>query len=132
MILYVPSSAAEKLSRALWALSSPPAIRPAGNTEFMFGWVNDIHGQRWIEVHDDFSIVIHLDAELGGIASVLQPWIDAGRLPADTCTQLAALLDANRGQRVVVYDFFPQLFKDMGKTYEQMVEAGLLADSDEQ
>jgi hypothetical protein len=126
MIIYVPSSAAEELSRELWALSRPATVSQPGDTEFMFGWTDDIVGQRWIEVHDDFSIIIHPDAELGGIAQVLQPWIDAGRLPADTGTQLATLLDSKRGQRVVIYDVFPQLFKDMGKTYEQMVAAGLL------
>jgi hypothetical protein len=128
MIFYIPSSAAEALSRELWALSRPNTISQPGDTEFMFGWFDDINGQRWIEAHDDFSIVIHPDAELGGIADILQPWIDAGDLPADTNTQLAALLDSKRGQRLVVYDAFPQFFKDMGKTYEQMIAAGLLAE----
>jgi hypothetical protein len=126
MIFYIPSSAAEDLSRALWDLSSPPAIRPVGNTGLMFGWIDDVNGQRWIEVYDDFSIIIHPDAELGGIANILQPWIDAGDLPSDTNAQLAAFIESKRGQRLVVYDAFPQFFKNMGKTYEQMVAAGLL------
>jgi hypothetical protein len=130
MIIYVPSSAAEVLSRELWALSRPTTVSQPGDTEFMFGWTDDIVGQRWIEVHDDFSIVIHPDAELGGIADIIQPWIDAGQLPSDTNAQLAALLDSKRGQRLVVYDAFPQLFKDMSKTYEQMVAAGLLTESE--
>jgi len=128
MIIYVPSTAAEELSRALYALARPLTIHQLGDTEFMFGWFDDINGQRWIEAHDDFSIVIHPDAELGGIAQILQPWIDAGDLPSDTNTQLAAFLDSKRGQRLVVYDAFPQFFKNMGKTYEQMVAAGLLAE----
>jgi hypothetical protein len=28
----------------------------------------------------------------------------------------------------VVYDAFPQIFKDMSKTHEQMIAAGLLAE----
>lgn len=128
MIIYVPSSAAEELSRELWALSRPSTISQLGDTEFMFGWIDDIVGQRWIEVHDDFSIIIHPDAELGGIAQILQPWIDAGDLPSDTNAQLAAFIESKRGQRLVVYDAFPQFFKDMGKTYEQMIAAGLLAE----
>jgi len=128
MIVYIPSSAAEELSRALWDLTSPPAKRPAGNTEFMFGWTDDANGQRWIEAHDDFSIIVHPDAELGTIADILQPWIDAGNLPIDTNTQLAAFIESKRGQRLIVYDVFPQLFKDMGKTYEQMIAAGLLTE----
>lgn len=132
MIIYIPSSVAELLSGELWSLTRPPSVQGNNSTKYLFGWIDDVVGQRWIEVHDDCSIVIHLDAELGGIASILQPWIDQGHLPADTNTQLAALVESKRGQQIAVYDFFPQLFKDMGKTYEQMVEAGLLADSDEQ
>jgi hypothetical protein len=131
MIIYVPSSAAEKLSRELWALSCPTTIHQSGNTEFMFGWIDDLSSQRWIEVHDDFSIIIHPDAELGGIADILQPWIDAGNLPIDTNTQLATFIESKRGQRIIVYEAFPQLFKDMGKTYEQMITAGLLIDPSE-
>jgi hypothetical protein len=128
MIRYIPSSAAEELSRALYALARPPTIRQEGDTEFMFGWTDDVNNQRWIEVHDDFSIVVHPDAELGPIADILQPWIDGGKLPPDTNTQLAAFIKSKRGQRLVVWDAFPQLFKDMSKTYEQMIAAGLLAE----
>jgi hypothetical protein len=49
-------------------------------------------------------------------------------LPADTNTQLAALIESKRGHRLVVYDAFPQPFKDISKTLEQMIAAGLLAD----
>jgi|GEM_PF-6932675 len=128
MIVYIPSSAAEELSRALYALARPPAIRHDGDTEFMFGWTDDINRQQWIEVHDDFAIIVHPEAELGPIADILQPWIDAGHLPADTNTQLALLIESKRGQHLVVYDAFPQLFKDMSKTHEQMIDARLLAE----
>ena len=37
------------------------------------------------------------------------------------------LVESLRGQRLVVYDAFPQLFKDMSKTYAEMITAGLLA-----
>jgi len=97
MIRYIPSSAAEELSRALYALARPLTIRQEGDTEFMFGWIDDANNQRWIEVHDDFSIVVHPDAELGPIADILQPWIDAGKLPPDTNTQLAAVIESKRG-----------------------------------
>lgn len=126
MIIYIPSSAAKELSRELYALARPSSIHNEGDTEFMFGWVDDINGQRWIKVYDDFSIIIHPEAELGGIANILQTWIDAGDLPSDTNAQLAAFIESKRGQRLVVYDAFPQFFKNMGKTYEQMVAAGLL------
>ena len=128
MILYIPSSVAELLSGELWSLNCPPSVQGNNSTKYLFGWIDDVNGQRWIEVHDDFSILVHPDAELGGIAAILQPWIDQGHLPSDTNTQLAALIELKRGHRLVVYDAFPQPFKDMAKTHEQMIAAGLLAD----
>jgi hypothetical protein len=126
MIIYVPSSAAKELSEALWELSRPAYLQNSGDTTQMFSWIDDVHGNRWIEVYDDFSIIIHPSAELGKIADILQPWIDDGHLPSTTNAELAALIEANRGQRLVIYSAFPQLFKDMSKTYEEMVAAGFL------
>ena len=128
MIRFVPSSAAEPLSNDLWSLSRPPAVRGPNDTQYLFGWVNALDASRWLMVDTEYEISVHPDAELGGIAVILQPWIDAGHLPADTNTQLAALIASKRGQQLVVYDAFPQLFKDMSKTHEQMIAAGLLAE----
>lgn len=128
MIRYIPSSAAEPLSQALWSLSRPPTLRTEQDTQYLFGWVNALDASRWLVVDTEYEISVHPEAELGGIAVILQPWIDAGHLPADTNTQLAALIESKRGQQLVVYDAFPQLFKDMSKTHEQMIAAGLLAE----
>jgi hypothetical protein len=125
MIRYIPSSAAEPLSQALWSLSRPPTLRSEQDTQYLFGWLNALDATRWLVVDTEYEINVHPDAELGGIAQILQPWIDAGDLPSDTNAQLAAFIDSKRGQRLVVYDAFPQFFKNMGKTYEQMVAAGL-------
>lgn len=127
MMLYIPSSAAESLSQALWSLSRPPTLRTEQDTQYLFNWENVLDGTRWLVVDTAYEINVHPDAELGDIASILQPWIDAGHLPADTNTQLAALIESKRGQRLIVYDAFPQFFKDMSKTHEEMVAAGLLA-----
>jgi hypothetical protein len=126
-IYYVPAPAAEALSRGLWNLSRPPALQQLGDTQLMFGWVDDLQGNRWLEVKSDFAIIIHPDAELGSIAAILQPWIDRGQLPADTNEVLAALVEAKRGQLLVVWEAFPPLFKDLSKTLEQMVAEGKLA-----
>jgi hypothetical protein len=128
MIRYVPSSAASELSDALWALSRPPQTRQPQDTQYLFGWVTALDGTHWLQVADDCEIPIHPQAELNGIADILQPWIDGGHLPADTNTQLAALVESLRGQRLVVWEAFPQLFKDMSKTHQEMIAAGLLAE----
>jgi hypothetical protein len=123
VIIYVPSSAAKELSEALWELSRPASLQNSGDTTQMFGWIDDAQGNRWIEVYDDFSIIIHPSAELGKIADLLQPWIDDGHLPPDTNTSLAALIKSKRGQRLVIYDAFPQFFKDLSKSYDEIITA---------
>lgn len=136
MILLVPSSAAEPLSQALWGLSRPPHVCGVNDTQYLFGWITDLKGERWLVVNTEYEINVHLAAELGGIADILQPWITAGHLPADTNTQLARLIELKRGDKLVVYDAFPALFKlydaetnptGQGKSYEMMLAAGLLA-----
>ncbi len=125
MIRYVPSSAADTLSRMLWTLADP---QPTRGTTAMFPTVRALDDSLWLQVETTFSVPVHPDAVLDGIADILQPWIDQGHLPADTNTQLAALVESLRGQRLTVYDAFPQLFKDMSKTHAEMITAGLLAE----
>ena len=129
MIRYVPSSAAESLSDALWALTRPPQVRQPGDTSKMFPWVDDLQtpSKRWLIVDTTFTIPVHVEAELDGITDILQPWIHSGHLPADTNATLAAFIESKRGQMLTVYDAFPQLFKGLSKSWQEMVDAGLLA-----
>lgn len=122
MIRYVPSSQAEPLSDALWALTRPPQVRDPKDTSKMFGWVDG-----WLVVDTTFTIPVHAESELDGIADILRPWIEEGYLPPDTNATLAAFIESKRGQMLTVYDAFPQLFKDMSKTQQEMIDAGLLA-----
>ena len=130
MIRYVPTStnAAQPLTEALWSLSRPPQVRDPKDTRAMFGIITAIDGSVWLLVDTTFDIPVHADAELDGIADILQPWIDAGNLPADTNATLAAFIQSKRGQRMVPWEAFPQLFKDLSKTYAEMIAAGLLAE----
>ena len=125
MIVHIPSTVAELLSDCLWGLACPPDQRQ-GDTTKMFQWVQATDSTQWLVVDTEFSILVHPDAVLDGIADILQPWIDQGHLPADTNTNLAALVESLRGQRLTVYDAFPPLFKSMAKTREQMIADGLL------
>lgn len=126
MIRFIPSSAAAALSDALWGLAKPSELRAESDTQQMFGWIDDLQGNRWLEVETTLEIPVHSEAVLDGIADILQPWIDSGNLPSDTNTQLASLVEGLRGQRLVVYNAFPQLFKDMSRTRAQMESLGLL------
>lgn len=128
MIRYVPSSKAEELSDALWRLTRPSYLRDdKDSTTKIFGWVDDLQAQRWIVVDTEYTIPVHAESELDGIADILRPWIEEGYLPPDTNATLAAFIESKRGQMLTVYDAFPQLFKDMSKTQQEMIDAGLLA-----
>ena len=93
----------------------------------MFSYITDLVGATWLQVITDFAIDVHPEAELDGIADVLQPWVNEGVLPADTIPNLAAFVESKRGQRLIVWDAFPQLFKDQSKTREELVALGILA-----
>jgi len=123
---YIPAPSAQPLSDALWGLARPPSVRGTNDTQYLFPWVTALDGSKWLLVDTEYSITVHAEAVLDGIADILQPFIDAGQLPADTNTVLAALVESKRGRRLAVYEAFPQFFKDQAKTREQMIDAGLL------
>jgi hypothetical protein len=77
-------------------------------------------------VQPDFEIIVHPLAELNGIADILKPWIDSGHLPADTNEVLQTFVETKRGQRLVIYEAFPPLFKFRSKTREEMQVLNLL------
>ena len=131
MIRYVPTSGAivcEALTGALWGLARPPALRSDKDTQKMFGAITCLNGSVWLQVDTEFDISVHQDAELDGIADILQPWIDAGQLPTDANVVLEAFVKSKRGQRMIPWEAFPQLFQDLSKTHAEMIAAGLLAE----
>ncbi len=129
MIRYVPTSGstvAQRLTEALWQLSTPPTHQGLRRTTSLFGLRTMTDGSVWLVVNTDTAVRIHQDATLGSIIDVLQPWIAEGALPSNTLEQLAALIDSKRGETMVAWDALPQLFKDQSKTFDQLVEAGLI------
>lgn len=127
MIVYIPAPSAQPLSDALWGLTRPPFIRHESNTQYLFPWVKALDSSIWLLVETTYTISVHSEAVLDGIAGILQPFIDAQQLPADTNNQLDAFIESKRGHELVIYDAFPQLFKDQAKTWQQMIDAGLLS-----
>ena len=121
---YVPTSGdavAASLTAALWSLSRPPQARQPGDvTSALFGTQAMTDGSAWLCVDTETDVPVHAEAELDGIADILQPWIDDGLLPADTNAQLEALIESKRGDRLVVWEAFPQLFKDQSRTREEL------------
>ena len=126
MIRFVPASQAEPLTRALWRLAVPDP--ETGATDKMFEVITALDdGALWLLVDTTYTIRVHAEAILDGIADILQPWIDDGSLPADTNTNLAAFIESMRGLDLTVYDAFPQLFKDMSMTTAEMINAMKIA-----
>lgn len=126
MLRYIPTTntAGPALTAALWHLHAAPG---QSETTGFGSIITALDGSKWLEIDEHAEVLVHPEAVLDGIADVLQPWIDEGSLPADTNTALAALIESKRGETLVVYDAFPQLFKDMSLTTAQMIDAGLLA-----
>jgi len=123
MIAYIPTSGgdvARALSNALWGLARPVAIRGNDVTQEMFGSVTMSNASVWLQVDTEFTIPVHPDAVLDGIADILQPFIDAGQLPPDTNTDLEAFITASRGGTMIPYNAFPQLFKDQAKSQAEL------------
>jgi len=128
MMKFVPASKVRELSEALFALSRPPSVRKPGEvTSAACAVRTDLKGDTWIELDDQREVYVHPVATLGEIPEILQPFIDAEEIPADTVQQLQALVDASRGTRIKVYPRFPQPFQDASLTYDQMIAAERLA-----
>lgn len=122
MIKYIPASAAEELSNALWALSRPHAIRGEQDTQYLFPWIIDNQNNRWIVVDDQYEIPVHVNAQLGNISLILQPWIDEGYLPNNILTNLILIINNKKGASLKVYEAFPDFFKSQSKSLQQMID----------
>ena len=126
MIRYVPSAVSDSLSEALWALSRPELERGPDDTTHLFPWITDTKRARWLVVSTEYEINVHASAELGGLADILEPWIGHGITQGDI-DALAGVVESHRGGRMVPWEHFPALFKDLSKTHAEMIAAGLLA-----
>ena len=128
MILYIPTSGtstAQALSNALWGLARPVSVRGNDVTQEMFGSMTMGNASVWLQVDTEFTIPVHAEAELDGIADILQPFVDDGQLPADTNATLAAFIESKRGSSLVVYQAFPQFFKNQAKSQAELQTLGL-------
>jgi len=128
-VVYVPTSgitAADTLSNGLWSLARPGAERAADDTQQMFSTIRTLDDKTWLQVLKDFAIDVCPTAELGDIATVLQPWVDAGNIPSSVIDDLRATVISLRGQRLVVWDAFPLFFQQQAKSHDDLVQMNLL------
>lgn len=128
MLRYIPTThtAGHALTQAIWQLHAVPGI---GATQGFGSVISALDGSgEYLCIDSTESIRVHEEAGLDDIAAILQPWIDNGQLPPDTHAEMARLIDNLRGSQMIVYDAFPQLFKDMSLTTQEMIAAGKLPD----
>lgn len=131
MIRYVPtfgSTTAQRLTSALWSLARPSQVRgSAEKTTQLFGTITCLDKSVWLQVDTEYSIKVHKEAELDGIADIMQPLIDDSTLPKETNETLSQIIETHRDQRLVVWDAFPDHFKNISKTREDLVALKLLS-----
>lgn len=136
MTHYVPASTetnALLLSDALFALAVPRELQPSDGRQDAFEVLTALNGSPWLVVPDEFTLVMHPDAEINGLADVLQPYESQGYIPAGTIAGLEAWIEATRVLPTVAertfcpWDKFPAFFKGLSKSWQGMVDAGLLA-----
>jgi len=136
MTHYVPASTetnALLLSEALFALAVPRHLQPSDGKQDAFEVITALNGSPWLVVPDEFTLVMHPQAEINGLADVLQPYESQGYIPAGTIAELDAWIEATRVLPTVAertfcpWDKFPAFFKGLSKSWQQMIDAGLLA-----
>ncbi len=125
MILYIPSAMAVSLVKKLESLAGPRGFHGSAEKP-PYEVITDLHGDCWLELETQASMTLNPTADLSGVAGLVQPWMDEGALPAGALGHLLPLLEARRGEFLFVHEAFPQVFKDLAKTRQQMVDAGLL------
>lgn len=132
MFLYIPTSnsdVCERLSVALWQLSRPLQTTTENDViRRLFRSITCTNNSVWLLVDTSFDINIHSDAVLGDIITILQPWIDAGALANDVLTQLQSTIETFKinGERMNIWNAFPEFFKQQSKTFQEMIDNGLL------
>ena len=128
MKIVIPAADAIAMNMALYELHRPAFVRDARDgTTSLFGVREAVDKSLWLVVDTTLAIRIHPQASLDTIAEILRPLEADGRLPAGTLEGLSAYVEANRGQKITVYDAFPDYFKAQALDEAQMIEQGKLS-----
>jgi hypothetical protein len=129
MIKYVPTSnlaVALELSNSLWALTRPTNIRDPKDTSYLFGTKTMADGSIWMVVDTDFTIPVHIDADSSPIIDILQPFVGSNNITAQELSSISNIVASSKGQKLNVWQSFPAYWKNLAKTREQLISAGLI------
>lgn len=124
-IVYIPAPEAEALTAALWDLSDP---NPTRGTTGLFAVVEALDKSKWLIVCKKTTLPVHDQANLNGIAKLVQPLVENKTLAANTMEVLQVRLDTvkEHRQRLNVFEAMPDEIKAMARDLPAMIEEGLL------
>ena len=138
MLKFIPitsgETGAETLTGALWNLSRTAAQRAVEITDSLWPVVPALNGTFWLRAETNDTLVMCVEAEIDGIGDLLQPFEQAGQIPAGTVAGFEAWIAATRvlteeaDRTFNVWSKFPALFQNASKTPAEMIAAGLLPD----
>jgi len=128
----LPTAEAEKLSRELYALARPEAVRhPADVTTHLVGWIprGDDPTQCVLELPDEVvSLPIHAQSTVTELAKIYAEAQTKGDIVAGEKTALEAIATMSKGQAIDAKQLLPAKWKNEALTKEQAIADGWLPD----
>ena len=125
MIRYYPASslsAGRALSDAMWQLCLPAEQRTGHDTVRAFEVVTGANDVTYVIIPDDFTAVLHPEADPTPVAALLQPFENGGLLPAGTTADLVAWVESTAAlltaaeRTFIMWDKFPAYFQALALT----------------
>lgn len=126
MIRCIPGPKAEELGMALYRLMRPTSA-PDDLAEGWSSCVDDKNGQKWVMMDDAAALYIFPTADFSTVRNLLTPHVSAGNITAQELLTLEDQVMSHRGTQLQVWTALPEFFKNQAKTWDSMIEAGLLA-----
>lgn len=125
MIYYYPASspsAGRSLSEAMWQLCLPLDQRTGHDTVRAFEVLTGGDGVTYVIIPDDFTAVLHPEADATPLTALLQPFEDAGLISSGTTAALATWVETTvalptvADRTFIMWDKFPAYFQSLAVT----------------
>jgi len=128
MIKYIQTSnqsVASNLTSALWSLTRPINIRESNDTSNMFATKVMTDGSVWLQVDTNFTIPVHLDADIEPIIDILEPFVALNYIDNIDLQNLIDLIEVSKGNELNVFESFPQFWINSAKTENEIKTMGI-------
>lgn len=131
-VRYIPVSSvarAEEVSKKLWELTRPVSERVSETTTLYCGWlVHPVTSAVVLCLPDTDDHPIHIKADSAILDNVLDEFIAAGKITIAEKKAVKDAITSNKGKRINFLSFFPNYWKNLGKTEDQLRVDGWFAD----